>query len=795
VQPDLWEEESPAAGTCFDFNDNNCDGLADHEQAVCQTGEFCNAFDDDNDGEIDEDFTDLDDSCTVGIGLCERSGAKICSNDDLGTMCSVSPGAPLAEGPPGSLSCSDGLDNDCDGTVDLADASCQLEAEICDGLDNTGEGDVDEAFPDLGSSCMVGVGACQASGAFVCSANGADTMCSATPGLSSVEGPTGPTCNDGIDNDCDGLTDAADDNCAADQLVVNCALPYLHSPNPPNGDSCEAWHTIQYSTNASPDALVTAELVALDADGNVLASLPVQNGDEANLKSRIKNLQAMTKGNRHWLTGPVPLLRVMVDDNGIQRSAYCSNIPYLEVMKPAGEVVSESEGDYTEIEVALPLVDPTTLSLKIDGIDDIISQLGLNPATDFPGGPYSGNVNIHGEVVQITQLSVLSAPAADPLPTGVPAANTLRMVLSGLGCGEHIVVVDGERRVGIFPNFPPAPVCLVDDLTDKGTSVGFAVAVDSPFPGEVTFTIPTPVTGEVCHGREIVDVNVNGKVLDTASQIFTPGDGEDSGDLFTYIIDTTLPQTDLAVAIATGQSSGTFDPGSNRLVVGATDDLGTRAFENLIFTIGDTIAPGQPLSSSLPGGKIGEPIFLPLIVKRLTPMPGEEIAARQTIHLASWAMPADLQDPSLKLMADEVVYKAVQTKAQGIAEEAARESLAGAIPLLAEDEVSDALVAGLEQPALQTFFNQFCADATDDIEMKMREGMINKEFPGEKADLPLACDPTVHTDITDVSFNGDVACEVGLADGGHDPGASRTIATSTPTRRKRLQGIPSRDWD
>jgi hypothetical protein len=44
---------------------------------------------------------------------------------------------------------------------------------------------------------------------------------SCTPGTPGAEGPNGdPTCGDGLDNDCDGLTDANDPDC---QAAVDCS--------------------------------------------------------------------------------------------------------------------------------------------------------------------------------------------------------------------------------------------------------------------------------------------------------------------------------------------------------------------------------------------------------------------------------------------------------------------------------------------------------------------------------------------------------------------------------------------
>lgn len=83
--------------------------------------------------------------------------------------------------------------------------------EICDGLDNDADTFIDEDFPELASPCSVGIGECQASGAYVCSVvNPQETVCNAVPGEPSPE-----ICDDELDNDCDGLTDLADPSCPA----------------------------------------------------------------------------------------------------------------------------------------------------------------------------------------------------------------------------------------------------------------------------------------------------------------------------------------------------------------------------------------------------------------------------------------------------------------------------------------------------------------------------------------------------------------------------------------------------
>jgi hypothetical protein len=208
--------------TCGDLIDNDCDGqtdLSDGDCACTPTAELCDGLDNDCDGSIDEDFSDLGTACTLGVGACEAPGNYVCTADGFGTECNATPGTPGTEGPVGDSTCDDLIDNDCDGQTDLSDGDCTCTptAELCDGLDNDCDTFVDEDFPNLGTSCTEGVGACEATGSYICTVDGLGTECSATPGTPGVEGPVGdPTCNDFIDNDCDGQTDNGDLDCGGE---------------------------------------------------------------------------------------------------------------------------------------------------------------------------------------------------------------------------------------------------------------------------------------------------------------------------------------------------------------------------------------------------------------------------------------------------------------------------------------------------------------------------------------------------------------------------------------------------
>ena len=74
-------------------------------------------------------------------------------------------------------------------------------AERCNGLDDNCDGTIDEGFPDLFRPCSTGVGACARAGTKVCAADGLSTQCDA------IAGPVGEERCNGLDDDCDGAVD------------------------------------------------------------------------------------------------------------------------------------------------------------------------------------------------------------------------------------------------------------------------------------------------------------------------------------------------------------------------------------------------------------------------------------------------------------------------------------------------------------------------------------------------------------------------------------------------------------
>ena len=189
-----------------------------------QQPEICDGADNDCDGDTDEGLDGL--PCTVNQpGVC-ASGTTHCDSAAGMIVCepTVEPGQMLE-------SCN-GLDDDCDGSVDEGDpgggAACDAAAlgecengtehcvngavkcvaatpqpETCDGLDNNCEGNVDEGNPGGGTQCSTGLLGLCSSGITDCAgANGVVCAPVITPGQ------LPESCN-GLDDDCDGFSDEA----------------------------------------------------------------------------------------------------------------------------------------------------------------------------------------------------------------------------------------------------------------------------------------------------------------------------------------------------------------------------------------------------------------------------------------------------------------------------------------------------------------------------------------------------------------------------------------------------------
>jgi hypothetical protein len=300
---------SPLELEFCDGLDNDCDGLIDESDAVDVLDWY---LDLDSDGYGDP--ATLSQSCTAG-------NREIADNTDCAD------GDPLIN--PAAIELCDGLDNDCDGSVDpgsAADASlwyadmdgdgygnpnssvfactqpagflandedCEdgnssihpAASEICDGLDNDCDALVDDADPSLdtstgqqffidsdsdsyGDAASPTMACASYSGVVSDDTDCDDTTALAHPGLTEI-------CNDGLDNDCDGT----ETGCGWD------ALETLDD------------YSVQFVGEAAGDSL-GAQFIGFGEDSDLDGVQPILLGATSN------DLGGASSGALWWLNDP-----------------------------------------------------------------------------------------------------------------------------------------------------------------------------------------------------------------------------------------------------------------------------------------------------------------------------------------------------------------------------------------------------------------------------------------------------------------------------------------------------------
>ena len=206
---------------------------------VTKSPEVCNGFDDDCNGPVDD---------VPGIGSpCTTGGVNTKGECSAVYTCAATNG-----GGPSGLTC----------TQQVAP-----KQEVCNGLDDNCDGTVDNAVTDVGVACAVNCpgglianckGECKA-GATICS-NGAKVCANST-------GPTVEIC-DGLDNDCNGIVDdvpGIDTACTGTGIFTQGA--------------CRAVYKCTGTAGAGPNGLTCTQTVGKqpetcngvddDCDGNV----------------------------------------------------------------------------------------------------------------------------------------------------------------------------------------------------------------------------------------------------------------------------------------------------------------------------------------------------------------------------------------------------------------------------------------------------------------------------------------------------------------------------------------------
>lgn len=264
--PDVIDCDTGLPGECgpgYMVGFCNSDGYYEYGECISRAAteeEICDNIDNDCDGMVDDGLGQT----TCGLGVCEHT-VNNCINGALQT-CNRFGGA--------SNETCDGLDNNCNGLTDedltracSNDCGGGLETciagvwadctapgagdEVCDYEDNDCDGRIDEGF-DAGMACHTGVGGCFREGVFVCSEDGLSVFCNAVPG-----NPRDEVC-DGIDNDCDELTDEhlGQTTCGlgvCEHTVDNCINGAIQTCDPFKGASNEVCDDLDNNCNGLAD--------------------------------------------------------------------------------------------------------------------------------------------------------------------------------------------------------------------------------------------------------------------------------------------------------------------------------------------------------------------------------------------------------------------------------------------------------------------------------------------------------------------------------------------------------------
>ncbi len=204
---------------------------------VDDVGDVCdNCPADPNTDQADGDGDDVGDVCDNCPGQANSNQVNV-DGDDFGAACDCNDGDPAVN--LDATEVCDAIDNNCDGEVNEGFSGI---LETCNGVDDNCNGDVDEGNPDGGAACFVGTqppGSPCFFGEERCITGFVACFQTVFPGGAEI-------CDNGIDDDCDGLQDEGFDiNDSDGDGILNCVDNCVLAANPPSdcsnplGEQCD----------------------------------------------------------------------------------------------------------------------------------------------------------------------------------------------------------------------------------------------------------------------------------------------------------------------------------------------------------------------------------------------------------------------------------------------------------------------------------------------------------------------------------------------------------------------------
>jgi hypothetical protein len=199
---------------------------------ICEeTGDVCVSIACDNDGtcELDEDCEDCPNDCfqaggsACGNGACETADGEDC------VSCPEDCNGVQTGAPSGRFCCGDG---DGVNPVGCTDPRCTEGGASCSDIPTVASccGDLVCTGTEDGFNCEVDCGPPLVCGDDTCDTGENNCTCPVDCGPPAEAELVMSTCSDGLDNDCDGVTDCEDTDCSGDPACPVCD----------NNDICEA---------------------------------------------------------------------------------------------------------------------------------------------------------------------------------------------------------------------------------------------------------------------------------------------------------------------------------------------------------------------------------------------------------------------------------------------------------------------------------------------------------------------------------------------------------------------------